>query len=1134
MNIWSDKLEFTHIHNHTVNSLLDGLIKPENLAKHASEMGFKSVGISDHGSISGLVKFHEACVANKIKGIYGIEAYFVDNAEQFTKGETRYHICLFAKNLNGLKNIFKLISEAHRHFYYKPRFDFDMLCNYNDIIITTACESGLLSHPNREKLCLSFKERFGENFFLEIMPLNSDKQKGINEWCSSVKSEFNIIATNDIHYLKKEDEQIHNFLLTMNTKGKMQFDVHGLYMKTAEEMFDSFKSLNLNVPDTFWEESITNTQKLVYLIEDDFLEKKDIILPTMGIEDPDAELDNRIKKNLFKFSWKNNKIYKERLKHELDIIRQKGFSRYFLLVGDFIDHAKSGNIELGAGRGSAAGSLICYTLGITDLDPISHDLLFERFLNPDRIDWPDIDIDVPRSKRKIMIDYLKNTYGDDYVANISTISEMKTTSAFKDVARTLGMSFYTANYVSKYLDNDLTLAENVKDNLELASKISGEISLEKTILFVDAIRGTLRHSGKHAAGIVVSPIPLVEFGILERRKDDFCLNWDMDDIGFFGLVKIDVLGLRTLDILSEAKSLISLNRSVTTDWTKIHVDTREVLDEFGNGNTTGIFQFESANLTHLVKQLSEIKDKFNLVDMNALGRPGPLDSGITTKYISLFNGGQPERSSYSDYVKEYTEKTQGLIVYQEQIIKILTSVAGYTPAQADSLRRIFAKVKGVEEMEADRGLFVKGCIEHSGMKESVANELFNDLVKFGRYGFNKSHAAAYTELALRQMWLKYNFPLEYMAALYTWTDEEDKVSRFGNECNRLGVKLLSPDINKSGIGFSIENDGIRIGLGAIKGLGEKVCSSIMKQREQKPFIGLQDFRIRLLKKQANKTILKNLVLSGAFDEFKVNHKKFVDNSNWFENVEKMKISDLMVLHDGKDDYSEEDKHINKALLMPGIYKINMEPEIGLNIDVERLEKVKEVIKGCYMCGLRKAYNNPTGFEYTINSKIMVIAEAPGEEEFKTGRPLIGKAGRKMMEFFNEHGIERSDLYLSNVFKCRARNNKLPDVPPKECFQILLKEIEILRPKLILALGKTAMWFITNRIEGITKLAGSVSVEIIQNKFVVPIVFSIHPAALLYDHGPENIELFDLAIQRVSEIFYGENFEEKEDEYYEMD
>jgi DNA polymerase-3 subunit alpha len=1122
---------FAHIHNHTTNSLLDGIIPPAVLAEEAAKMEFTALAITDHGSMSGVIQFTKACREYKIKPIIGVEAYFCDNVSVKAGREKLFHILLLAKTNKGLQSLFKLMTKAHDNFYYKPRIDLDMLNECEDLIVSSACFGGLLAHPNYEKLIQQLKERWGSDLYLEIMPLNHPTQFEMNRRAIDLHEKYTIplIATNDIHYLKAEDHRLHNFLLGMNTGGKLQFEFHGLYLRSYDEMVKAFASMDQPVDFSIVQMALDYTLNIVTDCNVDMVESP-IVLPQIVEGDPNKYLRRVVEDNI---SWRYPAgfEYQDRLEYELKIIGEKGFSNYFLLVHDFIWWALTHNITLGCGRGSAAGSLVCYLLGITDVDPIKEGLMFERFMNPERSDYPDIDLDFPQSERGRAIEYLQMKYGKERVAYISTVAELKLKSAFKDVAKQLKVPFIIANQLTEVLDEEKTFKENIEANHIFKQKLEPEI-IPQLIYTVDGLIGTMRHSSKHAAGIVVAPSLISDYGILEKSKDERCINWTMNDVSYQGLVKLDVLGVKALDIMNEAIKLIQQRHGMEVEWAKVDVQSPDILEAFGEGHTSGIFQFGTPQLTRLVKRLYPITHKGILVDCNALVRPGPADSGMTEKYIKRHTGADAGMvESYIPWLKEYNiaVDTYSVIIYQEQVIQALVELAGMTIPQADSVRRVFAKKKG--DMEEYRQRFVDGCKEKVDMPAAISNILYDHLITFSKYGFNKSHASAYTELGLRQMYLKLNYPLEFMTALFKWTDEDDKKKRIADECRRLGIGILNPDINVSDRSFTIDKNNIRIGLQAIKQLGgEKAVDYILQQRKGHKFNNIMDFCLRLPRGKVNTRQLKHLIRAGAFDRFEVNQKM------WTTAIDAMKpkdlvpkISDLQL----DEDFTHEEKEMAKSALIPGIYKMQIEPKMGLTIEDDILKSLKQIIGACKKCELRKHYDCPVGMDYTSKSEIMVVAEAPGEEEVAQGIPWAPpknssfrrNAGTVIRDYFKKLGITREQLYLTNVYKCRPWQNKLPANPPTDCYEYLLTEIEIIQPKFILALGNKARAFFTGETTGIQAAAEKClpEPEIVGNH-VIPVLYSVHPASLLYPDAADNKERMIGTFKAIEKILEGGNNE----------
>jgi DNA polymerase-3 subunit alpha len=1127
-------LMYVSLHNHTKFSFLDGMISPLQLAKAAKELGHTSTAITDHGNITGAIEFYKACGEVGIKPIIGVEGYFVrdvDDTDCF-----RYHMILIAKNKNGLENIFQILTRANQHFYRVPRFDLDILRDHSeDVIVSTACMNGILSMSEGilDITVKKFYEVFEDDFYLEVMPFKASNQNAINLIATSLSKKYGIklIATNDAHYINKSDSKYHNLLFAINTKSELRNKMEGLYLRPRRALFNDLKELSPDMGDHMITLAIENTLEIGEKVNIELV-PTDIILPDLPIEDPDKELETIVKKRLQELDYPVE--YQERLQKELDIIKNKGFSKYFLLVNEFITYMKNNNFRLGYGRGSAAGSLICYLLDISGVDPIKGKLLFERFLNPDRTDWPDIDIDVETSRRDEVIEWAKQRWGSEHVVNIGTISETQTKYAMKDVARVLGYDFKEVNEITKHIDNNLSLYENMKENEEVRKLVPKIPNFREYVDQVDHIRGTFRQAGTHAAGLVICPQEAWKYGVIERRKGQDILNWRMGDVSFFGLVKIDLLGLNALDKLAHTERLIK-ERHGEIQISKEHSD--KAFEMFNCGQTEGIFQFESSSNKYLLKRFAKIKSVDTLIDINALGRPGPKDSGLTDLYIERYNKSMNgerwiNKKPYAKYLQEITKDTYGIIIYQEQIIRILVELAGYTLAQADAIRRIIGKSKGAKEFEKYREEFEKGCATHSGIPAGVSCGLFNDLREFSRYGFNKSHSASYTALSFRQMLYKVAYSHEFMVPLFYWTKSDQKVNDLIQECRKLEIPIKFPDINTSQRGFSIEDDGFRVGFESIKGIGTAAIDGIMKERNKKEFRSLFDFRIRMPKRIINKRSFRSLVEAGAFDNLeggKVSRKMFDENEQWFinladstiKNVKNFNPNDEPNIYSGEE-YDKGQIMSLQAKAVPGISNISVQPKLGLNLDVERLDILRGVIGECTQCRLHKCHKGLSScpFSFGKHSDLMVIGEAPGKNEVVDQKPFVGKAGKILFEEgLNKIGYDREDCYITNVFKCRPKhggeNSKLPPNPPKDCYKIIDKEIEILQPKLIVALGATAASYVKRAQTSITKIAGEVEICNIGGQHI-NVLFCLHPASMIYNRE-ERQPIWDLTWKKLKEM-----------------
>lgn len=1106
---------FTHLHVHSRHSFLDGLCSSENLVEEAVRKEFTSLALTDHGSIAGWVQFYKAAKKHGIKPLLGVEAYFVDSVNERSKD--RYHVVLLAKNDQGITKLFDLLTQAHDHFYYKPRIDTRMLMQVTgDVIVLSACVHGLLSNPNNVRLAKLLHERFQGDFFLEVMPFDMPEQRYVNGLALELNQEFGIplVSTNDVHYASADHAEIHSFLLELNTGGKMGDLIEGLYLRSEVEMREAFK---LNSPELapVIDEAFANTQVIVDRCNVS-LEKRDVILPKL-VEDSQGHIRERSQMRLQQFSKRIPADvypeYEKRLDYELDVIEQKKFADYFVVVKDVCSHAREMGYEQAVGRGSAGGSLLSYLLRITDLDPMRYNLQFERFLNPERTDWPDIDLDFPDDKRAEIIEYLKDKHGRDRVANISTYTALKPKSAFKDVAKHFGIPHGKAEEISKLLDNSQSLNESMKEDGQVDALVKKLPNWQKIVQYTDAIVGCYRQPGKHAAGVVIAPVPLKTIGVLEVRGDDRVVSWDMDDAAYMGLVKIDLLGLRTLAIIGKAKELIKARSGNTIHWDEVELDDPEVMDAFNKGYTIGCMQFESAIQKKQLKDLAPVTTQ-TIIDSNALGRPGPLDSGMTQSYI-LRKKSQLDTGiqlAYEPFVQEATKDTFGVIVYQEQITEILKTVAGYNTAQADIIRRVIAKSKGHQEMERHREEFLIGC-SHKNMPREIANLLFDDLIKYSRYSFNRSHATAYSLTAIRQMWLKIHYPAEYMTALFSQTslskEAEGKISQFRSECERLGIQILPPHINHSQSGFSLWDGSILTGLQAIKGVGPKAVEAILEARTI-PFRSFEDFVIRVDKRAVNKGIVINLVKVGAFDCFRLNVRETIfsidrsSGSNYLPKSQQNMFDNGGVLGQNLShgDYNQDEKSRLRAELIPGVFTINA--NVGLNIHSDKMDKFVSIIRKCQACSMYGYYECPVPPDYTLGSKLMVVGEAPGKDEIAVGKSLVGKAGRLLGKALMTCGLSRAQCYVTTVYKCRPLDNKLTPQTPSTCWKYLIKEIEMLQPKLILALGNTPLKFFLGQSGGI--MAKNATVDSVKvGDYTTNVLWCVHPASCLRSN--DNFELF---------------------------
>lgn len=886
--------DFVHLHVHTEYSLLDGFSRIKKLVSTAKELNMSSIAITDHGCMFGVIDFYKAAKKEGIKPIVGCEVYTAPRTlkdKDPNLDKRQGHLILLAKNMDGYKNLIKLVSTSYvEGFYYKPRVDIDELKKYNDgIIALSACLAGdvsqALMNRNYEKAkskALEYRDIFGEeNFYLEIQDHNLPEQREVNSGLVKLSKETGIplVATNDVHYVNKEDAKIHDVLMciqmgkTVNDPNRMRFGSDEFYLKSREEMEELFP---------YALEAVENTVKIAERcnIEFDF---NTIHLPQYEVPNgytTDRYLRELCFKGLEERYENPSKEVIDRLNYELDVIERMGYVEYFLITWDFINFSKENNIMVGPGRGSAAGSIVAYTLKITDIDPIKYSLLFERFLNPERVSMPDIDIDFCYERREEVIDYVKRKYGEDHVAQIITFGTMGAKAAIRDVGRVLDIPYNKVDKIAKEIPFALgmTIDKALNTNPNLKALYDQDKETRETIDISKQIEGMLRHASTHAAGVVISKNPVDEYVPLYKHQDAITTQFTMTTLEELGLLKMDFLGLRTLTVIRDALELIEKNHNKKIDFSKMGDDDPKVYELLSSGNTLGVFQLESAGMRSFMKQLRP--DNFeDIVAGISLYRPGPMDSIPT--YID--NKNNPQHVKYlHEKLKPIMDVTYGCLVYQEQVMQVVRDLGGYSYGRSDLVRRAMGKKK-MDVMEEERRYFIHGkedengnieitgCVRN-GVPEDIADKIFDDMIDFAKYAFNKSHAAAYGVLSYQTAYLKAYYPVEFMAALITSVmGNTDKVVEYIRECSALKIDVLKPDINKSFAKFSVEGNNIRFGLAAVKNVGVNIINNIINERETNGYFkDFGDLAKRLDSKDTNKRCIESLIKCGAFDEISEN------------------------------------------------------------------------------------------------------------------------------------------------------------------------------------------------------------------------------------------------------------------------
>lgn len=923
-----NKKDFVHLHLHTEYSLLDGSGKIKKLMSQAKDLGMKSIAITDHGVMYGLVDFFKAAEENGIKAILGCEVYVVAKSrhiKQPDKENATHHLVLLVKNETGYENLMKIVSVASiEGFYYKPRIDHDYLREHSEgLIALSACLGGevqsYLLKENYEKakdVALLYKDIFKDGFYIELQNHGMEEQQKVNELNIKLSEETGIplVATNDVHYIKREDSKSHDVLMciqtakTIDDPNRRRYPSDQFYLKSAEEMWDMF---------SYIPEALENTVKIAEEcnFEYKFHESKLPRFPLEEGQDPYEYLKDTCYKGLIERydvfdslrekelnyeevnkivdNSKEAKEYVDRLEYELGVINQMGYVDYFLIVWDFIKFSYDNGIPTGPGRGSAAGSIVAYTLGITKIDPIKYSLIFERFLNPERVSMPDIDSDFCYERRQEVIDYVVDKYGKECVSQIITFGTMAARLCIRDVGRAMNYSYTEVDKIAKMIPTMLgiTIEKALDINPELKAAYDGDERVKNLIDVSMDLEGLPRHSSTHAAGVVIASKPLVEYVPLQKNDEMIVTQFGMTTLEELGLLKMDFLGLRTLTVMNDAINMVKENRGIDIDLDKIDMEDQEVYKMIGEGNTAGVFQLESAGMTSFMKELKpdSLED---IIAGISLYRPGPMAE--IPRYIECKRN--PDKVKYeTPELEEILNVTYGVMVYQEQVMEIVRKLAGYSMGRSDMVRRAMSKKKH-KVMEEERKNFIHGIVENgevvvpgcirNGISEEIANKIFDNMMDFASYAFNKSHAAAYAVVGYQTAYLMKYYPVEMLAAMMnSIMGISEKVAHYIGIAESLGIQVLPPDINESYSKFTVNGDKIRFGLSAVRNVGSNVVEGIVKARKNRgKFESLVDFINKMEPSSLNKRAVECLIKAGAMDGFKVFrskmlavHEKLIEN-----------------------------------------------------------------------------------------------------------------------------------------------------------------------------------------------------------------------------------------------------------------
>ena len=970
--------QFTHLHVHTEYSLLDGACRIDRLFDHLKAMGQTACAITDHGVMYGCVAFFDAARAAGIKPIIGCEVYVATRTrfDKVNRIDGNNHLILLCKNEIGYKNLIKMVSAGFTEgFYSKPRIDKDLLEQHHEgLICLSACLAGEIpqailagDYERAKQAALYYHDLFGEgNYYIELQDHGLEEDQVVLPQLIRLARETGIpmVATNDAHYITKEDAKMQSILLCIQTgktiadADRMEFQTDEFYLKSTDEMYDLFAM----VP-----EACENTNKIAEQCNFEFTfgETK---LPYFKA--PDGMENQEYFEKLCweglerRYPGKVTDALKERLSYEINVVKTMGYTNYYLIVYDFINYAKSRDIPVGPGRGSGAGSLAAYCVGITDIDPIRYNLIFERFLNPERVSMPDFDVDFCYERRQEVIDYVNEKYGRDHVAQIVTFGTMAARAAVRDVGRVMGMTYQDVDRVAKLIPMELkmTLKKALEVSPDLKALYDGDNQVHELIDTSLKVEGMPRHASTHAAGVVITREPATEYVPLSTNDGLPVTQFNMVEIERLGLLKMDFLGLRTLTVIHDTEMAVRHTKDPDFRVANIDYDDPATYEMLTRGETMGIFQLESTGMTQVLMSMRP-KNLEDVIALISLYRPGPMDSIPTY----LRNRKDPSKVVYqTPQMAHIVDVTNGVVIYQEQVMQICRELAGFSFGQADNVRRAMSKKK-LKVMEAEREHFVHGCTEpgkecagcvKNGIPEAVANQIYDDMISFASYAFNKSHAACYAYVAFQTAYLKCHYPHEFMAALLTSVlDNTSKVIEYTSECQRLGIKVLPPDINVSRGGFTVDGDSIRFGLNAVKSVGRNLIDSVVKERKNRPYRSLYDFCKRLHGNELNRRALENLIKAGSFDALEPSRRAMIDSAEGIlksvetdarQNLEGQ--MDLFGMMGGEQEQAASDYKIPNTPEYPAGDLLKMEKEVsGLYLSGHPLDAYRAQISQISTC-----------------------------------------------------------------------------------------------------------------------------------------------------------------------------------------
>jgi DNA polymerase-3 subunit alpha len=1149
---------FTHLHVHNEFSILDGMGKAKILAKAAKQMGFKALGLTNHGNVDGCIKFQKACKAEEIIPILGTEAYIVPDATIKTKGEKRGHITILAKNLDGWQALCRMMSYASTTgHYYRPRLDFDAILEEEEYLEDLVIMSGCVSTFIRLKGGLAFLEdltEYCDNIYLEVMPhliplkTGSDLQKDVNQEILDLSEELDLplVATNDNHYIEENDCEAQEVLLAIQQRKKwkdptrFKFSLKGLHLRSADEMFELFKEQGVLSRKQIIQ-AMRNTNKIVRACKGFEIPKQDISLPPVpGIIDDEKAMESIIRDGWERVTQGEQKHFmyydanQERLEEELSLIKKKGFIRYFLIVWELINWCRKNNIMVGPGRGSVGGSLVAYLMGITQVDPIKHGLLFSRFIAKHRNDYPDIDIDFEDRKRHEVIEHLENIYGKNNVAGISAFSSMKARAAVRDVARVFEVPYDVVDmFVASLDDKQKNKAEEYKIRPALETWQGEEYSdlYPEAAEFSAQLENQVRHITQHAAAVVVSDKDLRHGDkcvLTKRGKDNsLVINWDMEDAEYSGLMKLDILGLNTLTVLSEAKRLIENKlgqngKPPLFNWDEVPFDEPKVYEMIAEGETVGIFQLSGLATRNICQEI-EVSCFDDIVAAVALSRPGPSDSGMASEFIKRKTSGKKWEKKHRLY-EEVTKDTYGIIVYQEQVMAVINKVAGLDYSTADKIRKIIGKKRDPKEFESYWQTFLTGCKHKETMTKKEAEEFWEMLQAHASYSFNKSHSVAYATLAYWTAWCKNFHPTEFFCAYLSHGNFNEK----SNDTNRhkgamileakaAGLTVMPPKIGISQtLSWEAKEDKLFAPFTEVKGIGESMARQCIGETNINIKGGFFNSKqlAEFKSKGKGQHIKKGTKLHSILQDIKAFESDGIPGKDIQE-----KYFDFTLGGEGSKGLAHyfrpedaTDKNIRKLQKLRPLNVDIIKSVIG-NFDIPfgTDEYINKIYK-CSACNLIAECSNPVLPSIGSNN-VAILGEAPARQENKKGEPFIGDAGDILWDELGEYDFDRDEFYITNICKCWPSKSKTPKTNHIQACHWWRKELKLFGINLVLALGNVPLQAITGRKSGIMNMCGNTEWN---NDLGLWIAYCIHPSAVSRDSG--KYKLFEEGIANFVETY----------------